>query len=95
MSEWSPAAYLANVCGYAYSPGDSMHTPRQSACKPAVDFELQKAGTAGLDASPAQLQAARSHCAICHCPEQPPEQMGKVYTAHIRTRKGAGEHVVL
>lgn len=60
ISDWSPAAYLVNVCGYAYSAGDSVHTPRHRDCKPAVDFELRKAGTARLGASTAQLQEARS-----------------------------------
>lgn len=100
MSEWSPAAYLANVCGYAYSPGDSMHTPRHGSRKPAVDFELLKAGTAGLDASPARLHAARSHCGTR--PEQPPKQMGEdLYSPYqnslplLAARKGTGKHVAL
>jgi len=63
ISDWSPAAYLANVCGYAYGAGDSVRTPRHRDCKPAADFELRKAGAALLGASTAQLRKARSCCA--------------------------------
>lgn len=62
ISGWSPAAYLANVCGSASGAGDSVHTPRHGDCKPAADFELRKAGTARLGASTAQLRKARSRC---------------------------------
>lgn len=47
ISGWSPAAYLANVCGSASGAGDSVHTPRHGDCKPAADFELRKAALLG------------------------------------------------
>lgn len=72
-----------------------MHTPRQSAHKPAVDFELQKASTAGWMRPQHGYTQPDPTMRSVTVQSNPQYKRGKVYTACIRTRKGVGENVVL